>query len=222
MEDLNYTDFYRRHLPHFQPPEAQFFITARLAGTLPASALEQMKEEYERVVRALPPTGPLGERLRRYGDTRMAYFKRFDGLLDGSSTGPAWLKDERVARIVSDAVHFLDGKRYDLLCSCIMSNHIHLIIDTTGFGEAVPRQDDRLLSLTQIMASLKSYTAHESNKLLHRSGQFWQRESYDHVIRDGDELERMIRYVLNNPVKAGLVSYWKEWPWTYCREGLLL
>jgi putative transposase len=221
MDDLNYIDFYRRHLPHFQPPEAQFFITARLAGTLPVSALAQMKREYERIVRTIPQTGGTQERLRSYRDTRMVYFKRFDSLLDDSSSGPTWLKDERVARIVSDAVHFLDGKRYDLLCSCIMPNHIHLIIDTTGFGKAGPLQNNGLLSLTRILASLKSYTAHESNKLLHRSGQFWQQESYDHVIRDSEELRNMIRYVLNNPVKAGLVRFWQEWPWTYCRDGLM-
>ncbi len=46
-------------------------------------------------------------------------------------------------------------------------------------------------------------------------------ESYDHVIRTADELERTIQYVLNNPVKAGLVASWEEWPWSYIKPGLL-
>ena len=45
-------------------------------------------------------------------------------------------------------------------------------------------------------------------------GSFWQAESYDHVVRNG-ELERIISYVLENPVKAGLVEDWEQWPYTY-------
>jgi hypothetical protein len=61
-------------------------------------------------------------------------------------------------------------------------------------------------SLYKILQSLKSYMAREANKLLNRSGAFWQHESYDHVVRDGKEPERIVSYVLYNPVKTGLVS----------------
>ena len=71
------------------------------------------------------------------------------------------------------------------------------------------------------MGSLKKHTALEANKVLHRTGAFWQHESYDHVIRDSKELERMIWYVLYNPVKAGLTDSWEKWRWTYCKEGLV-
>ena len=69
--------------------------------------------------------------------------------------------------------------------------------------------------LKRIMQSLKRYTARQANKVLERKGAFWQAESYDHVVRDADELVRIVQYVINNPVKAGLVSYWEAWPWTY-------
>ncbi|MFH0990568.1 MAG: hypothetical protein V1799_11195 [bacterium] len=71
------------------------------------------------------------------------------------------------------------------------------------------------------MRKLKWNTALKANKLLHRHGAFWQDESYDHVIRDSDELERTVWYVLNNPVKARLVESWDQWPWTYCAEGII-
>ncbi|MGH9765501.1 MAG: hypothetical protein ACREDR_27685, partial [Blastocatellia bacterium] len=58
------------------------------------------------------------------------------------------------------------------------------------------------------------------NVALGRTGAFWQHESFDRVIRDEDEFDRTIRYVLNNPVKAGLVGYWKDWKWNYCRPEL--
>ncbi len=70
------------------------------------------------------------------------------------------------------------------------------------------------------MHSLKRYTAYEANQILGRSGAFWQHESYDHFARDEKELERIIKYVLYNPVKAGLVDDWKSWKWTYCKYDM--
>ena len=70
-------------------------------------------------------------------------------------------------------------------------------------------------TVSKIMESLKGYTARKCNKALHRSGAFWQTESYDHVVRDGTEFDRIVNYVLNNPVKAGLVSEWQQWKWSY-------
>ena len=97
-----------------------------------------------------------------------------------------------------DALEFLNGKRIRLLAWCVMPNHVHLVF------RILPGQ-----RLSTVMHSLKSFTANKANKLLGRSGQFWQREYYDRMVRDAEELERAIRYVLNNPEKAGLV----EWPW---------
>ena len=56
------------------------------------------------------------------------------------------------------------------------------------------------------MHSFKSFTANECNKLLGRTGQFWQDESYDHWVRDDEELQRIIQYVEQNPVKARLAE----------------
>ena len=74
-------------------------------------------------------------------------------------------------------------------------------------------------SLSKIMHSLKGRSARECNLILNRKGQFWEHESFDHVIRAG-KFDKTIRYVLNNPVKAGLVKHWREWPWNYCRREL--
>ena len=73
--------------------------------------------------------------------------------------------------------------------------------------------------LDVIMHSLKSYTAQEANKLLKRRGTFWAAESYDHEVRDEAEYHRIVRYVINNPVKAGLVKEWREWPWSWRRAS---
>jgi REP element-mobilizing transposase RayT len=52
-------------------------------------------------------------------------------------------------------------------------------------------------------------------------GTFWQHESYDHVIRNEKEFERIVTYIIENPVKAGLVEEWQQWPYTYINPELL-
>ena len=71
------------------------------------------------------------------------------------------------------------------------------------------------------MQSIKGYTARKANKVLGRSGSFWEHESYDRWARDAEELQRMVLYIANNPVKAGLVESWRDWPWSYCKYPVL-
>lgn len=95
-----------------------------------------------------------------------------------------------------------------------MPNHFHLIIDTSDEVRYTK-------PLYAIMHSLKSYTAHEANKTLNRTGLFWQEESYDHVIRDAREFKNTIAYTLENPVKAGLAEYWEEFLYAYVNDDYL-
>jgi hypothetical protein len=67
------------------------------------------------------------------------------------------------------------------------------------------------------MGSVKKFIARESNKILGRKGTFWQSESFDTLIRDDVDLYFIIKYVLMNPVSAGLVESWNDWRGTYCR-----
>ena len=59
-------------------------------------------------------------------------------------------------------------------------------------------------------------------KLLARAGQFWQHESYDHWVRDEDELERVVAYINANPVAAGLVARAEVWFWGSAHERYLM
>jgi len=70
------------------------------------------------------------------------------------------------------------------------------------------------------MSSLKGPTAREANLVLGRSGAFWQHENYDHVVRDEAELNRIVAYVLDNPVRAGLAQSCEEWKWSYSQYEL--
>jgi len=100
--------------------------------------------------------------------------------------------------------HRHQNNEYDLLCFCIMPNHVHqLVVNTPG---------DRPIYDT--LGQLKSFTAKQANKRLGRSGHFWQSESFDHVVRAG-KLQQTISYILKNPVAAGLVDHWRNWPYTW-------
>ncbi|GAB3525355.1 hypothetical protein GCM10027442_54710 [Emticicia fontis] len=88
-----------------------------------------------------------------------------------------------------------------------MSNHVHLLFWLN---------EDR--ALYGVMHSLKRYIANKANQLLDREGAFWARESYDRAVRNNQELKRIIHYILMNPVKAGVVKNWEDYPWTFVNE----
>lgn len=95
-----------------------------------------------------------------------------------------------------------------------MPNHVYVVL--TPLSE----EDRDAEGLSSILHTIKRYTAREANRILNRGGAFWQHDSYDHLIRDEGELQRVVDYVLLNPVSAGLVSDWKEWPLTYTKFDL--
>ena len=206
----SFNTFYRRHLPHYQPPGATLFVTFRLHGSIPRQViahLQEMAESLERRLARLPPE----ERIRRLHDAQKQMFARWDACLDQASTGPRWLQKEAIAQVVADALHHLNGKKYDLLAYCIMPNHVHVVFKPLPTSP----QSDEYYPLADIMQSIKGFTARQSNRLLKRRGPFWQSESYDHVVRDEEELNRIVEYVLFNPVRAGLVESLEAWKWSY-------
>jgi REP element-mobilizing transposase RayT len=278
LTQFEFKQVYGRNLPHIQPPGATLFVTFRLAGTIPRSVLEEWlrdkrRLESERMRResagpAIDPDVATEERLA----FQRRWFRRFETLLHAGRVGPVWLKEDRVAEIVREALHHRDGRVYRLDAFCIMPNHVHVVFapllteatarkmvenarkerggeqqtqtDSLRYrgerdGEARERQVDgaratqtdslryRLRDpdkgsvLAVIMQSLKGYTARKCNLVLGRSGQFWQHESFDHIIRDEPEFVRIIRYTLNNPVKEKMVDRWSDWKWNYCRQSLI-
>ena len=206
---LAYRAYYRRYLPHYQPPKVTLFVTFRLHGSLPIEVVQRLKamaHDRERRIAEIPVESDRKAEL--YAEHKRQ-FGRFDDALDACGCGPTWLKDPRIAAIVADALHYRDEKVYDLDCFTIMSNHVHAVF--------APLEDDTGTNygLSWIMQSLKRRTATLANDVLGQKGAFWQPENYDHVVRDEKEWQRIVWYVLNNPVKAGLVVDWREWLWTY-------
>ena len=193
--------FYRKKLPHIQPEEETFFITYRLVNSIPVTKLKELEELFIiRQKNVKTNKEKYNEHKRHFGLT--------DDYLDKSPNEPHWLKEDAIASIVAESLHFCNQKFYKLWCYCIMPNHVHLVITT--LKNAPP--------LYTIMQKHKRHTATTCNKALKRSGQFWTHESYDHIIRNEEEFNRIVWYVINNPVKAGFVKIWQDWKWTFSSE----
>jgi putative transposase len=235
--NLDYKQFSERRRPHIQPPEGILFLTFRLAGSIAKSAVREYKAKKEwlegqlRRVTAMAEverTPELEQWLARIDRHNREWFLKCEEILHRAKSGPTWMQDERVADKVAENLHRLDGKAYRLDAFSVMSNHVHTVFKP--FGETNLREpfDDDQLSvliddhpgLAKIMHSLKGRSARECNLLLQRTGPFWEHESFDHVIRSG-KFDKTIRYVLNNPVKVGLVRDWEDWRWNYCRKELV-
>ena len=214
MNQYTYKPYYRRNLPHIQPPGATFFITFNLTGSIPKHILQQYITEKRKLEAA--------EQKQDIPKKKREWFRKFEETLDQANNGPVWLKNEQIAKLVAESLRHLNGKVYTLISYCIMANHVHVVFTPLEIQPSVTDDKQthnmRYHSLSSIMHSLKSYTAQKANQILGRSGAFWQPESYDHCIRNPNELHRIIRYVLNNPVKIGLVKEWKEWKWSYLSE----
>lgn len=206
-------NFHRRNLPHIQPEGGTYFITSSLAGSLPRHKVDDLKELRKRLMKSVDP-GSSGLSSADKYQIHKKIFNKYESILDRADAGPMWLKDRRTAEIIIESIHHRDGKLYDLYAYCIMSNHVHMIfkhiIDSSRKSSKHPISD--------ILRDLKKFTARKCNTILNRSGDFWQVESYDHLIRDNDELVTQIEYTLQNPVKAGLVANWEDWPYTYCKK----
>jgi len=205
--------FYKRNLPHWQEPGAEYFVTFRLAGSLPKKVIQQLKESRDTFKKNFSHKVDYQSASRKF---EALLFKKYESLLDGQGTGPNWLSNKNIADIVKEALHFRDNKEYDLYAFCIMSNHVHLV-----FRDLYSNQEDQKIeetfAVTKILQGLKSYTGLMANRELNRTGSFWHEESYDRLIRNADELNNTIQYTLNNPVNINLVKDWRDWLHSYCK-----
>ena len=172
----------RGYLPHFDGENAFQFVTFRLADSLPRPVLRRWRSELER-----------GEIVD------VDFRRRIESYLD-QNYGSCVLKDSSIASVIQDTLLIWDGVKYRLIAWVVMPNHVHFLA--------------RILegqSLSDIMHSIKSYTAHEANKILGKAGSFWYKESFDRYIRDEDHYFNTVAYIQNNPVKARLCASPEDW-----------
>jgi REP element-mobilizing transposase RayT len=194
----------RGYLPHLKREGADYFVTFRLADSLPQEALARL--EFEIAAFPDPDSSAPSEAdaLRQRERCR-----RLETLLD-KGAGSCHLRVPVFAQLVADTLLHFHGQRYDLHAWVVMPNHVRVLVRPQS-----PHTPG------DIIKSWKQYTSTHANRLLALPpGRFWQPEAFDHWVRDGEDRGRIVRYIHNNPVKAGLCARPEDWPWGSANRGL--
>jgi REP element-mobilizing transposase RayT len=205
---------YIRHLPHIQSSLRPLFMTWRLKFTLPDYIKHQLlirKQAFEAKIASLSPDY---QALQQYSFEKQR-FAWFDSQLPLFKGTPAFLTQDNIAPLVIDPLLFHTGSRYTLSAYCLMPNHVHVIIQQER-GTA-----DNPFPLSKITQSWKRHSSTKIKKTLGIADSVWQAESYDHVIRNEQELMHYLEYVMENPVQAGLVEKWDDWKWSWVNPVFL-
>ncbi|HSV14286.1 MAG TPA: helicase C-terminal domain-containing protein, partial [Tepidisphaeraceae bacterium] len=190
------------HLPHWTRFGAVYAVTFRLGDSLPQNVLDGWVAEREEIAKRAVSAGREMTAVE-VDQLRDLHSEKVQKYLD-AGYGECLLRDSRAAAIVAGALRKFDGVRYRLLAWCIMPNHVHALVQPVGDFD-----------LAKILHSWKSFTAHAINKALKRSGEVWQTETYDHLVRDEPDLYHCADYAWNNPDEAGL----KNWKWRWRIDG---
>jgi uroporphyrinogen III methyltransferase/synthase len=247
----NDLDSTKRTLPHWGQSGVTYFITFRLADSIPQSTINKIKEERElwikqhsspvadnnnlnsssitsqhntlsahspSVVQPSPvvhaeshssqniKTTPNSSTHSSFSFAELSplekreyyrlFSKKIQYLLD-YGTGSCCLKKPEIGKIVADSLQYYNGEKYQLGEWVVMPNHVHVVV--TPLGEN---------TLPDIIHGWKSFTAHRINKIIGGTGQLWQHESYDHIVRNREQLDAIEKYIRKNPGKIGLKQYY--------------
>ena len=175
-------------LPHWQQPGAAYFVTFRLADSIPIHLLREWKMERDDWLRHHPKPWA--------APVEQEFHRRFSGQIEqwlDAGHGSCALRDPRCAQIVGDALGFFEGARTTQLAWVIMPNHVHALFVL-----------NEPWAIEEILHSWKGFTARQINILLQRTGTLWMRDYFDRLIRDRDHLINCLRYIRRNPIKARL------------------
>jgi REP element-mobilizing transposase RayT len=181
------------NLPHWQQENVWYFITFRLADSIPDDVAEEIKSERELWLKK-NPKGKDGsyskEELKEY---YRLFSERVETLLNAGK-GSCVLRNEKTAKIVADALLHFNNQRYVLDEWVIMPNHVHVLVKLLAEYK-----------LPDILHSWKSFTANKINEQHGKKGQLWMHESYDHIVRNEKALHAIRNYIRQSPAKAGIV-----------------
>jgi REP element-mobilizing transposase RayT len=175
-------------LPHWQQQGAVYFLTFRLADSIPTRLRDQWENEREAWIKVHPEPWS--------NETEFEYHQRFSGALErwlDAGHGACLLRSQDCAQIVAETLRHFESERVVMISFAVMPNHVHALF--------VQNPEWPLEKLTQ---SWKRFAARQINKLLDRSGNFWQRDYFDRLVRDEKHFANCVRYIRRNPEKANL------------------
>jgi len=175
--------FVAGNLPHWRQEGVCYFVTFQLADSMPQEKLKLWLAERDRWLLEHPEPHSEEERKEYYE----RFPKRFQDWLD-AGYGSCVLAGETEKAFVEAALKHFDGDRYVLREFVVMPNHVHVLVSPLG--------DNRL---SAIVKSWKTYSALQINRALGRSGSLWQKESFDHIVCNPEQMEKIRRYIEHNP-----------------------
>ena len=212
---------YKRNLPHFDHAGKTFFVTFRLHNSIVSTTAVRMKMARIAAIDDIDKKLSPDEQRRQRNVIEAAYFNEYEGLLDHPTYGDRYLSEAELREIVQQSLHDFDGELYRLEAYCIMSNHVHILIDTAIQFTNMQDFDPDALEyhyLYEIMQRVKGRSARYLNLARGTTGTtVWYRENYDRYIRNENHYNHAVNYILNNPTKANLVEHWADWAGTYLR-----
>lgn len=207
--DLKWSD--RGYMPHVDGAELIQHVSYHLADSLPKKAVEAMDQQ----LKSLPPSLRDAEKEKRVA----AY-------LDAGH-GSCILRVPELAEMVQETFTHFAGDRYHLHAWCVMPNHVHVLFQPTNGW-----------TMSKIVSSWKSYTGRRISAYAKANGlpaglsatlvrghadatlgrgvpsRVWHREYWDRYIRDHAHYMTVVRYIHENPVKAGLIAKAHDWKWS--------
>ena len=213
-------EFHKANLPHYQQPGQAYFVTWNLQDAIPAKALKdyseklkQMRTSVDLAVKSNQPLEQISGLKYEYNILRKKMMKAFEDLLHLKNKCIVDLSKSENTTIVQKALCFWEGKKLRNYAICVMPNHIHWV-----FQLYEKDGSNKPIWLEDILKSVKQFSSTQINQLEQQKGTLWHKESWDTTIRDHRHLYEAIEYTRNNPVKAGLVSDWREWKGTMIFE----
>ncbi len=204
---------YRGNLPHWRQKGVTYFVTCRLGDSLPTAILLQWRMEQRYWLKShgitWDPDGCWKRSFERLEQSAQREFeKRFTYAIQhylDDGYGSCLLRQPALRALADNAFAYFHSSRFWLGDYVCMPNHCHALITT------IANED-----LEGILGSIKGYSARRINRKVGRSGKsLWQRETFDHIVRDLDHLKAFRRYIAENPVKANL----KKGQFTYRRAS---
>ena len=204
-EDGEIRTYYHGILPHWRQADCTYFVTYRLADALPQSVLREFHYERDQWLlhRGIDLTRTETEQVNwkntigRLSKVEQRLYERMMAMtlnryLD-AGYGSCVLRRPQHASIVAKSLEHFHGERILTGDYVVMPNHVHVLMRPLA-----------KFKLEDVLQSIKSFTANEINRRIGKQGRFWMRESYDHIVRDQEQLEAFQRYIHANPAKANL------------------
>jgi replication-associated recombination protein RarA len=170
------------NLPHWRQDGAMYFVTWRTADSMPRERVDQWMQQRDAWLKAHPEPWSMRDEEEYY----RLFPDRWEAWLD-EGHGECLLAGPEVRQIVEEVLRHDDGTKYRLEDFIVMPNHVHVLVSPLGKH-----------TLSEITQAWKSTAAYRVNKLLQGTGTFWQKESFDHIVRSAEQAQKFRQYIQEN------------------------